>query len=457
MIPLEPDAGQLQELTRACMALVGGELACLAELPAADVRNAAQLVQAFREPAPDQGQPVQEVLARLVPAIRCSFNTAGPGYLAYIPGGGLPTSALASYIAAAVNRYVGVRGAAPALAEIEASVIRWLASIMGYPEAARGVLTSGGSIANFTAIATARTARLPEDFLRGTIYLSGQTHASVLKAARLAGFPTRAIRIVPVDARLRLEAPALAKMIRADRARGDLPFLVVANAGTTNTGAVDPLGEIVQIASTEGLWVHADGAYGGLFRLADETLMSGIGACDSITIDPHKALFLPYGIGAVLVRDGEALRRAHQIDAGYLRDLADETVSFTDLSPELSRPLRGLAAWLPIQLHGLGAFREALREKLQLARDAADRIERCPRLELVDRPQLSIVAFRLRDRDNRAQTELLDRVNARGRVFLSSTLIDEKVVLRICVLSFRTHADRMDDALTAIEQETERM
>jgi aromatic-L-amino-acid/L-tryptophan decarboxylase len=173
-----------------------------------------------------------------------------------------------------------------------------------------------------------------------------------------------------------------------------------------------------------------------------------------ITIDPHKALFLPYGVGCVLVRDGGALRRAHQVDAGYLRDLqvGEESLSFTDLSPELTRPFRGLQLWLPIQLHGLGAFREALREKLRLAREAAARIERCANLELADRPQLSTVAFRLRDRDNHAQSELLQQVNARGRVFLSSTIIEGRVVLRICVLSFRTHADRMEDALTAIEQ-----
>ena len=454
-IPLEPSADQLRDMTRACTEFVRGQLEGLAELPSADLSDAPSLVASFREPAPESGVPMAQVLTRLGPAVQCSLNTAGPGYLAYIPGGGLPTAALAAYLAGSVNRYVGVAGTAPALVEIEACAVRWLASIIGYPQTARGTLTSGGSIANFTALVTARTAMLPEDFLRGTIYLSGQTHASVLKAARLAGFPARAIRIVPADDRLRMDAVALAEQVRADRAKGDMPFLVIANAGTTNTGAIDPIPAICDVAAQERLWVHADGAYGGLFCLADPALLPGLSRCDSVTVDPHKAMFLPYGVGSVLVRDGEALRRAHQVHAEYLRDFDEEqeSISFTDLSPELSRPFRGLQLWLPVQVHGLAAFREALREKLALARHAADRIRSMEEFELVDEPQLSIVPFRVRGFDDAAQSRVLERTNARGRAFLSSTMVHGRAILRICVVSFRTHQDRIDQAIEDLRQE----
>jgi aromatic-L-amino-acid decarboxylase len=432
----------------------------LSRQPSADVEGAAELAQSFVEAAPEEGRSLETLLARLAPAIAKSYNTAGPGYLAYIPGGGLYASALADLIACAVNRYVGVAQAAPVLARIEETAVRWLADAMGYPPQAGGILTSGGSLSNFSAIVTAREARLPEDFSKGRLYLTGETHHCVTKAARLAGFRRGAVRELPVDARRRLLPETLEAAIREDERRGLAPFLVVASVGTTNTGAVDPLRDVLHIARAHGLWVHADAAYGGFFRLVagGERLMDGIEDCDSITLDPHKGLFLPYGTGCLLVRDREALFRAHRESAGYLQDVeaAPGGVSFADLSPELSREFRGLRLWLPLQLYGLGAFREQLREKLDLARLAYDELRADLHFEMLDEPQLSVVAFRLRGPAGEADAkgaELLRRVNARGRVFLSSTRIDGRYVLRICVLSFRTHEDRVRDAITALREE----
>jgi aromatic-L-amino-acid decarboxylase len=245
--------------------------------------------------------------------------------------------------------------------------------------------------------------------------------------------------------------------LRALVERDPQPFCVVANAGTTNTGAVDPLPAICDLAARERLWVHADAAYGGFFRLVpgSDRLMPGLERCDSIALDPHKGFFLPYGSGALLVRDGDALRRAHEEDAAYLRDVAAEGahVNFTDLSPELSRDFRGLRLWLPLQLHGLGAFRAQLTEKLALTVLAHERLAADPRFAILDAPQLSVLAFRLRDASDAVNAELLRRVNARRRVFLSSTVLGGRLVLRICVLHFRTHRARVEEALDALQEE----
>lgn len=457
--PLEPGPKLLRALTEECAAFVLDQVDTLAEQPAADADHARDVVAGFRETCPEDGQALSGLLARLAPAIAKSYNTAGPGYLAYIPGGGVYASALADFIACAVNRYVGVARAAPALVQIEASAIAWLAAMMGYPKDARGILTSGGSLSNFSAIVTAREALLPEDFRAGVIYVSEETHYCVVKAARLAGFPRSAVRVLPVDERFRLVPAVLEAAIREDRVRGRVPFLVVASVGTTNTGAIDPVPEIVAVARRHGLWVHADAAYGGFFRLVrgGDELVPGLPDCDSITLDPHKGLFLPYGLGCLLVREGRRLGAAHQETASYLQDLEGaEGANFADLSPELSRDFRGLRLWLPLQLYGLAAFRAQLEEKLELARWAADELRADPLFEVLDDPQLSVVAFRPRGEgpevEDRGQ-DLLKRVNARGRVFLSSTRLRGRYVLRICVLSFRTHEDRVRDAVTALREE----
>ena len=453
--PLEPESPELRRLIEACARFVVDQIDSLPTQPSWDVEHAEPVAAGFVEPPPERASDIEAILERLRPAVAKSFNTAGPGYLAFIPGGGIPAAALADFVACAVNRFVGVAAAAPALARIEAQVITWLASLMGCPPGAGGILTTGGSLSNLTALVAARVDKLPEDFLKGTIYLSEETHLSVLKAARIAGFPERCIRLVPVDARCRLRPGDLETMIEDDRTNGRWPFLVVANAGTTNTGAIDPLPEILEIARRHGLWAHADGAYGGFFRLVPEgaSRLLGIEAYDSITLDPHKGLFLPYGTGCLLVRDPATLRRAHGGRAAYLQDVSsgEGAPNFTDLSPELSRDFRGLRLWLPIQLHGLEAFRMQIQEKLDLARWAYLELKDEPLLEMLDEPQLSIVAFAARP-DARG-AELLRRVNARRRVFLSSTTMGGRYVLRLCVLSFRTHADRVRDAVGAIKEE----
>ena len=457
--PLEPVSKELRRLIDACAGFVVDQIDTLPTQPSWDIEGAEAVAAGFVEPPPENAGSIETLLERLRPAVAKSFNTAGPGYLAFIPGGGIPAAALADFVGCAVNRFVGVAAAAPALARIEAQVIAWLASLIGYPPGAGGILTTGGSLSNLTALVAARADRLPEDFLNGAIYMSEETHLSVLKAARIAGFPERSLRLVPVDARCRLRPGLLERMIEEDRSKGLRPFLVVANAGTTNTGAIDPLTDVLDIARRHGLWAHADAAYGGFFRLVPEgeSRLRGLETYDSITLDPHKGLFLPYGTGCLLVRDPATLRRAHGGEAGYLQDVSsgEGAPNFTDLSPELSRDFRGLRLWLPIQLHGLQAFRLQIQEKLDLARRAYTELKDEPLLEMLDEPQLSIVAFAARP--DTLGPELLRRVNARRRVFLSSTTMGGRYVLRLCVLSFRTHADRVRDAVAAIKEEARRL
>jgi len=292
------------------------------------------------------------------------------------------------------------------------------------------------------------------------LYASDQTHHSVEKAALLAGFPPRNVREVRSDARFRLDLAALRAAIAADRAAGLTPFLVVGNAGTTNTGAVDDLRALADLAAAERLWLHVDAAYGGFFLLTarGRDAMRGIERADSVTLDPHKGLFLPYGTGALVVRDGETLRRAQGLHAEYLpaRPPDASFVDFSEISPELSRPFRGLRVWLPVALLGIAPFRRALDEKLDLAAWAAAELAKVEGVERVAEPQLSLLAFRLvrSGLEGPALDDLnrrfLDRINARRRVYLTGTMVHGRFVLRICVLSFRTHRDRMEAALEDI-------
>lgn len=460
---LELSGQDFQRLADAAIARIVQHLESLPRQPSANAEGAAELARSLREPLPEKGQPYPELLdflfQRVIPR---SFNTAGPGYLAYIPGGGIPHTAVADLIADATNRYVGVFAAAPGLAQIEGNVIRWFCEIVGYPQEAGGVLTTGGSLSNFSAVVTARRERLPEDFLAGTAYVSDQTHHSVQKAAMLAGIRPAHVREVASDERFRIRVDELRRRIAGDRARGLSPFLLVGNGGTTNTGAVDDLEAVAEVAREENLWYHVDAAYGGFFALTQRgrTRLRGMERADSIALDPHKSLFLPYGNGCLLVREAAALRRAHELWADYLPEMQQDPdlPDFHLASPELSRGWRGLRAWLPIKMHGIEPFRHNLDEKLDLAEWATQELRKIPGIEIVAEPQLSILAFRYRPAGvegealNEINRELMKRVNGRRRVYMTGTMLGDRFAIRICVLSFRTHLERVAAALEDLRE-----
>jgi aromatic-L-amino-acid decarboxylase len=393
-----------------------------------------------------------------------SFTASSPGYLAYIPAGGVFPAALADLIANGTNRYTGVWQAAPALVQLEANVLDWFRDWMQFPPGTRGLLTVGGSMANFNAILCARERHLGADIRCGVLYTSTQAHHSIVKSARLAGIMPDRIRSIEVDRSFRLRTDLLASAIESDRRLGLVPFIVVSSAGTTNTGAVDPLEEIADLCARERLWHHADGAYGAFFHACEplRPLLAGLPRADSLTLDPHKGLFLPYGTGALLVRDGAALRAAHAATAGYLPAMpdADEFYDPSQHGPDLSRGFPGLRVWLSIKLYGAARIKAAIAEKRALAIDAAERIARIPGVNMVAPPQLSLFAFHLTWRgallsdENAATEELLDRVLARQRVMLTGCTVKGRFLGRVCVLSFRTRAAHIDACVEDVATET---
>jgi aromatic-L-amino-acid decarboxylase len=447
---LDPDPQEWQKLAATVVDYLTGVLRDLPDAPASAFDGVDELLAdpALRMPPPETGRPLADLLEVLDRAAGVGLNTSSPGYLAFIPGSGLVSAGLAGLIGDVLNRYTGLAFPAPALVALEADVLRWLSDLFDLPATAGGLFTSGGSLATFSALVTARRARLPEDFLRGTLYVTDQAHLSVVKAARLAGFPPSAVRVVPDDGAQRMDVGALRELVAQD----PQPFCVVANAGTTNTGAIDPLDAIADVCADHGLWLHVDGAYGAAFQLTERgrERLRGIERADSITLDPHKGFFLPFGTGCLLVRDTAPLRAAHSgDDAHYLQDIDDADLpDFADLGPELTREFRGIRMWLPLHLHGVAAFRDALDEKLDLAERAYAALAAEPALHVYGAPELTTVAFRCADDD--ATAELLRRVNAEQRVRLSSTRIDGRFVGRLTILNHRTDRARVDEAVAAI-------
>lgn len=424
------------------------------EAASADYTDLEPLLAELSAPPTGEGAELAGLLATIERAAGKGFDTANPGFTGYIPGGGLYVAALADLIACCVNRYTGIAEPAPALVQMEASVLRWLCDLFRLPGTSQGVLTPGGSMANLSAIVTARTERLGERFHDGTMYVSEEAHHSLLKSARFAGLPQDAVRVVATDDALRMDLESLRAAVRDDRRRGRRPFLVVASAGTINTGVVDPLVEVAAVAADEDLWFHVDGAYGAFFQLTGRgrAALDGIERADSITLDPHKGMFLPYGTGCLLARDGQALRNAHEVHAEYLPPASRDAglPDFSSFSPELTRDFRGLRLWLPLHLHGVRAFADALEEKLDLARMAHQRLSAVPGLTLPWAPQLSLVAFRPANGTDEDTEILLRRVNASGRVWLSSAPVDGERYIRMCILSHRSSRERIEEAVDII-------
>ena len=332
---------------------------------------------------------------------RPGLNPASGGHLGYIPGGGIVYSAFGDFLADITNRFAGVFFAGPGAVRMENLLLQWMAEMIGYPKRAAGNLTSGGSVANLIGIVTARDAHdlRAKDIERSVVYTTQQVHHSVDKALRIAGLKECVKRYIDLDDKYRMRADKLEQAIKNDRNTGLNPWLVIASAGTTDTGAVDPLKAIGEIAKNHQLWFHIDGAYGAFFVLCDEGKknLTGLETSDSIVMDPHKGLFLPYGTGAVLVKDRDQLLQAHYYMPNYLQDTLSTTqdeLSPADLSPELTKHFRGLRLWLPLKLLGVAPFRAALEEKIWLARYFYEELKKSDGFELGPYPDLSVVTYR---------------------------------------------------------------
>ncbi len=454
-LPLDPTREQTEALLAAAGELVQELLdqhrTGLVQGRPAGYHLAARLLAA--RPGPD-GRPIEEVLAVLRAVLATGTDNAAAGELAYIPGSGLVASSVADLLAGVANRYTGLAAFSPAAVALEQGVLSWLTERFGLPATAQALLLSGGSAANLTALVAAREARAPGALDRACVYVGEHAHASVRKAARVAGLDLALVRVCPTVDGLHLDPEAVRVQIKQDLADGLVPVAIVAAAGTTNTGAVDPLEALAEVASEVGCWLHVDAAYGGFFHLTERgrARLIGIERADSITLDPHKSLFLPFGTGALLVRDRAHLEAAFGEEADYLRDAVDGTLDLPDLAalgPELTREWRGLRLWLPLVLHGTDAFRDALDRALDLARWADAELTADRHVEMVSHPDLSILTFRVPG-DDAAQDAALARIHADGRVRLSSTVLEGRVVLRLAVLSHRTTATTVTEAVRRI-------
>ncbi|MGE0353748.1 MAG: aspartate aminotransferase family protein [Gemmatimonadales bacterium] len=375
-----------------------------------------------------------------------------PGFMAYVPSCPTFPAILGDWLAAGYNCFGGAWAVAAGPAMLELTVLDWFRGWLGLPAGAGGLLTSGGSAANVTATVAARHAAVGEEHQRLTrlvVYTSDQAHSSVVRAAWIAGIPREHVRLIGTDDEFRMNAGALRQAVAADRAAGLLPFMVVANAGSTNTGAVDPLPAIADLCRAEDLWFHVDAAYGGFAVLTDRgrAALHGIERADSITLDPHKWLFMPFECGCLLVREPARLKQAFQIFPEYLKDVEarGEAVNFADLGEQLSRYTRAIKVWLGVSYFGVGPIRSAIDTGMNLALRAEERVRATPGLELLSPARLGVVCFRARPggMDDSARLDALnERINAGisagGRYFISSTRLRGAYALRMCVLGFRT-------------------
>jgi aromatic-L-amino-acid/L-tryptophan decarboxylase len=463
-LPLEPGTGRRRRLRNAAVASTERFLRRI-ETVKGYVETEDKGAGLLESPVSEEGIPLEQAIALLErDVVRPGGSTASGGHLAYIPGGGLYHAAVGDFLAAVSNKYAGIFFTGPGPVRMEHMMVRWVADLVGYPASAAGSIASGGSIATLTAITTARDAHglRAADYPRAVVYLTDQAHHCIEKALRIAGLAEAPVRRIAMDAGFRMRPDALAAAIGADRRAGLRPWLVIAAAGTTDVGAVDPLEAIGAIARQESCWYHVDAAYGGFFLLTEHgrRLLRGIELSDSVILDPHKGLFLPYGIGIVVVRDARPLAAAHDYSGHYMQDAEREPgeMSPADLSPELSKHFRALRMWLPLVLLGVRPFRAALEEKLLLARyfqaEAA-----AMGFEVGPPPELSIATYRwvppgaTLEEANRFNQALIDATRRDGRVFLSSTMLDGRFTLRMAALAFRTHRRTVDLALRILGEQ----
>jgi len=411
----------------------------------------------------DSGQAFEDILAEVDELVIHQYARIDhPGFFAFIPGAGTWPGALADLIASALNIHVSDWMESPGPSRLELAVLGWFKDWAGYPVEAGGLLVSGGSVANLTALACAAERVSVGSRGDAVVYLSDQAHSSMGRAARVLGFGADRIRVLPTDDAFRLSPAAVAAAIDEDAGAGRRPLFLCASAGTTNTGAVDPLGELAEVCHERGVWLHVDGAYGGFAVLTPRgrELLEGLDRADSVTLDPHKWLAQPFECGCLLVRDGSVLHRTFRTAADYLRDTELGEPNFQDIGIQLTRAFRALKVWMSFRFFGLDAFRSAIQDSLELAGSAADSIEATPELELLVPPQLSILCLRRHPAGVDDEGEL-EQINARlvsalarsGEGLVSSTRVDGRYAIRMCVLNHTTGAEDVQHVLRFLAEQ----
>ncbi|MGI5500260.1 pyridoxal phosphate-dependent decarboxylase family protein [Lentzea sp. CA-135723] len=407
-------------------------------------------------PMPEHGVGVDALFDRWEDTILPSSTTvAHPRFLAYVLG---PPNAITPYaeaVAAALNQNCNFWQLSPAASVVERSVLEWLASIVGFPSGAKGILTGGGSLATLQALATALHDRVPDFHATGlqrdaaplVVYTSVEAHRSVDKAAAILGIGLDNVRHIATDAQHRMDVAALREAFEQDRADGLRPWCVVATCGTVSTGSVDPLDAVADLCAAEDLWLHVDGAYGALFLLSERMrgLMGGCARADSITLDPHKLLYASLEAGCLLVRDGAKLRDAHAFDSSYLTVADDPLMTdYMDYGPQLSRNFKAFKVWSALQAFGVKAFRDANERTLELAQRLGRGIEETPGLTLLAPVTLTAVCFQVDGRTPAQHTELLERLAAENVALLGPVVVAGKRGIRACITNHRTSEADID-------------
>lgn len=430
--------------------------------PAWEGGSRRELEPLLSEDPPEEGVDPDTVLDR---AFRDILPRAGridhPRFFAFIPSSPTWPSVLGETLATGFNIFQGTWLESAGPSQLELVVMEWFRSWLGLPETGGGLLTSGGSAANLVALVTAREAA--DNPRQPALYLSDQGHSSLERAARIAGIPADGIRKVPTDRAFRMRLDALKSAVERDEEEGRTPLCICANAGATNTGAVDPLEEIGALARDRKIWFHVDGAYGGFAVLTPEgrSTLRGMELADSVTLDPHKWLFQPYETGCLMVRDTRVLEDAFRILPEYLQDtaLGEEEVNFADRGVQLTRRFRALKVWMSIQMLGLNAFRAAIRDSMILAREAGERITSSPELELLAPPAMGIVCFRFHPPGAGLDARELESLNlsiqeevlASGLAMMSSTRLRGDFSLRLAIMNYRSTRSDVMRTLDAIE------
>jgi glutamate/tyrosine decarboxylase-like PLP-dependent enzyme len=459
--PLELGAEDMRRMGYAVVDLLVRRMGELADGPVLRTATRSEMEARLDEPASAGPRDFAGLLDRLdrdvLPYVG---HFDHPRFFGYIPGAGTWPAALGDLIAAATNIDTGAWRESAGPSQLELTVLAWFRGWIGYPSEAAGVLVSGGSAANLTAIACAREAIVGPMSPRIVAYASDQTHSSLPRAARHLGFRPDQIRVLPTDDRLRIRIDDLAAAIEADTLAGRLPFLVIANAGTTNSGAIDDIAGISRLCRERGIWLHVDGAYGAFAALTDrgQSLLGGMERADSVTLDPHKWLAMPFEVGCLMVRDGVNLERAFELHPEYLQERIDDRrgVNFADRGLQLTRASRAIKVWLAIQTFGVDAFRAVIDRAIDLTLEAQRWIEGDDRLELITAASLGILTFRRRgeagqppDEVDRSNESIVASIAADGDVLLTSTVIGGRYAIRLCVLN---HTSGPADVEYALER-----
>ena len=455
---LEPSADEIRDWGSSVTEFVIEYLDGLRDRPAYPQTSSREIRNRLDSQLPIEGTDFDSLLKvfreTIVPFSR---QNAHPRMFGYVQSPGTPIGAFADLLASTLNANLTIWRSAPAPVELERMTIDWIRQILGFPAEAGGLFVSGGSMANFAALAAARQTKY-DSLGRLRIYASTATHFSIVKAAALLGIGRENVQHVAVDERLKMRVDDLVAKIDADLASGYVPFCIVGNAGTVDTGAVDSLSEIREIANRFGLWMHVDGSYGAFAILADSArkLFAGIEQADSIALDPHKWLYLPVDVGCVIYRDPQTARAAFAHEAEYTRMLgeeADEAFVCWDYGPELSRRFRALKVWMLIKGVGLARLSDAIENNLACARHLEAMVLASDDFEMLAPVELSIFCFRhvpaqLRNQSPREidafNERLLVALQRDGSSYLSNTVVKERFALRGCVLNYRTTLDDME-------------